>query len=137
MYLPTSAAAAHTSLVVRAHGDPDVLRQELLDRLTRIDPNMGDIVTMRTMARMETYFLQMAFWTTVILGGLALALTLSGLFSVLSYLVEQRAKEIGIRMALGANTRDRGEDGGVTIDSSGWRSASRSAPAWPPDWPPC
>lgn len=105
VYLPTSAAAAHTSLVVRAHGDPDVLRQQLLDRLTRIDPNMGDIVTMRTMARMETYFLQMAFWTTLVLGGLALALTLSGLFSVLSYLVEQRTKEIGIRMALGATTQ--------------------------------
>jgi putative ABC transport system permease protein len=106
VYLPTSEAAAHTSLVVRAHGDPDVLRQHLLDRLTRIDPNMGDIITMRTMARMETYFLQLAFWTTLVLGGLALALTLSGLFGVLSYLVEQRAKEIGIRKALGANTGD-------------------------------
>ena len=64
------------------------------------------VTTLRTLARMETFFLQIGFWLTVVLGGLALALTLSGLFSVLSYVVEQRTREIGVRMTLGATTQD-------------------------------
>ena len=97
---------AKTSLVMRVHGDPEQARQRLLEKLTIIDPNMGQVVTMRTLAKMETYFLQIAFWVTLVLGALALALTLSGLFSVLSYLVEQRTKEIGVRIALGATSRN-------------------------------
>jgi predicted permease len=106
VFLPGSPEVPGTALVARVSGDPDLVRQALTDRLTKIDSNMGTIMPMRSVARLETYLLQIAFWVSVVLGGLALLLTMSGLFSVLSYLVAQRTKEIGVRIALGASSRN-------------------------------
>jgi predicted permease len=106
VYIPTGPATAETNLIVRVIGDPERARRALTEQLAAIDPNTGMLLTLRTVARLETYPLQAGFWVTVVLGGLALVLTLSGIFSVLSFLVEQRSKEIGVRIALGATTRN-------------------------------
>ena len=108
VYVPTSAEVARTSLAMRVKGDPERARVALVERLTAIDSSMGSVITLRTIVGAAAYFLQIAFWLTVVLGALALLLTLSGLFSVLSYLVEQRTREIGVRMAIGATSRSIG-----------------------------
>jgi predicted permease len=106
IYVPISPQAAATSLMMRAHGDAQRARHDLVDRLAAIDPNMAEVSTLQTYVSEVAYLLSIPFWLTLGLGALALFLTLSGLFSVLSYVVEQRTQEIGVRTALGA-TRAR------------------------------
>ena len=138
VYVPTSAAMPRTSLIARVHGDPELARQTLLNRLTTIDPNMArQVATMRTLARMDTYFLQIAFWLTVVLGGLAAGADAVG--PVQRAVVPRRAAHQGNRRADGARcdhaTMSRGWS--CRSRSGPSASASSSAAVQPPDWPRC
>jgi predicted permease len=115
VYVPIGAEAAMTSLTLRVRGDAERARFALVDRLAAIDPNMSQVSTLQTFARAEAFLLAIPFWLTLMLGTLALFLTLSGLFGVLSYVVEQRMREFGVRTALGAT---RGRIGALVLSQS-------------------
>ena len=106
IYVPIAAEVDSTGLLLRVQGDADRARFALVDGLAAIDPNMAQVSSLRSFALAESYILGIPFWLTLVLGALALFLTVSGLFSVLSYVVEQRMRELGVRTALGA-TRAR------------------------------
>jgi hypothetical protein len=104
VYFPVTETG-HNSLLVRVHGDVETVRRKLVMDLEAVIPGaIEEIHPMDQYFALGVYPLQVASWVGSALGGLALALTLSGIYGVLSYVITQRTKEIGIRMALGATT---------------------------------
>jgi predicted permease len=101
---PSEKHANFPTIVVRMKGNPDAARQLLQRELEKAVP--GETYFKISPARQELDIYLFIYLALAAIGGflgaMALLITTSGVFGMLSYVITQRRKEFGIRIALGA-----------------------------------
>jgi hypothetical protein len=108
-YLPLSQASPNAVfVVVRTAGEPLAALPLLREALRALDPAVP-LYSVKTMAEhfeLGVYKQRLASRSLAVLGGVALILSIVGLYGLLAYFVALRTREIGLRRALGARAVD-------------------------------
>ena len=108
-YVPVAQVPFNQEImVVKTVGDPHSLISAATKEVSTLDPDLP-VFGVKTMEEYLSSSVSTPRFNTTLLSifaAVALVLTMVGLYGVMSYSVAQRTNEIGIRLALGAQTRD-------------------------------